>query len=104
MRKEYKIIYLPIAYSDLNKIFDYICFELKAIVAAKNLLDKIDQEFLELSLFPFKGSIYKGISEFKFEYRLLIIENYLVFYVINDDYIEIHRIIYSKRNLEDISL
>lgn len=31
-------------------------------------------------------------------YRYLIVQNYLVFYIVNDDTVQIHRILYNRRN------
>jgi len=36
------------------------------------------------------------------EYRVLTVKNYLVFYVVLEETIEIHRIIYRKRNLSQL--
>lgn len=35
-------------------------------------------------------------------YRVLVIETYLVFYVVRGKTVEIHRVVHGSRNLEDI--
>lgn len=35
-------------------------------------------------------------------YRRMVVDNYLVFYIVLEDTIEIHRIIYSKMNINNI--
>ena len=42
MATNYKIEYLPSFYNDLEKIVEYIAYELKNIYAANNLIDKIE--------------------------------------------------------------
>jgi len=42
------------------------------------------------------------LKPIKTEYRVLTVKNYLVFYVVLEETIEIHRIIYRKRNLSQL--
>ena len=45
---------------------------------------------------------YRPIKPIQTEYRVLTVKNYLVFYVILGEIIEIHRIVYKKRNLSQL--
>lgn len=96
MEKKFEIYYLPIAESDLEETFDYI--RLDSPKSALNMINKIDNSILNLMDFPEIGIIPKDKKLKKHGYRVLIIENYLVFYVIKNNYIEIRRILHSKRN------
>ncbi|MGB7606723.1 MAG: type II toxin-antitoxin system RelE/ParE family toxin [Lutisporaceae bacterium] len=95
MEKRYNIEYLPIAAQDLTEIIDYI--KLDDPQAALNLLNNIDESVSKLKLFPQMGTVPKDIRLQSLGYRMLIIENYLVFYIVKDDIVEIHRIISGKR-------
>lgn len=95
MERRYNIEYLPIAAQDLTEIIDYI--KLDDPKAAMKLLDNIDDSVSKLELFPHMGTAPKDIRLQSLGYRILIIENYLVFYVVMDDVVEIHRIISGKR-------
>jgi addiction module RelE/StbE family toxin len=95
MEKRYNIEYLPIAAQDLTEIIDYI--KIDDSQAALKVLDMIDESISRLELFPQMGIVPKDIRLHSLGYRMLIIQNYLVFYIVLDDVIEIHRIISGKR-------
>ncbi|OKP92721.1 type II toxin-antitoxin system RelE/ParE family toxin [Paenibacillus sp. P32E] len=101
MDRKYKLRYLTLAQSDLQDIVDYICNELSAPDAANDLVDKFDEAISRLELFPFSGPICYKLNGLKDEYRSLVVENYMVFYVVFDDIVEIRRILYGKRKYED---
>lgn len=101
MDRKYKLRYLTLAQSDLQDIVDYICNELSAPDAANDLVDKFDEAISRLELFPFSGPNCYNLNGLKDEYRSLVVENYMVFYVVFDDIVEIRRILYGKRKYED---
>ena len=96
MEKKYSIEYLPVAVRDLQGIFDYISGELSSPKAAGNLLCKIDASVSRLSAFPFSCEKTKDAVLNKKGYRTLIVENYIVFYVVLGQTAEIRRILYNK--------
>lgn len=93
---KYKIEYLPIAYDDLEDIFTYVAADNSS--AAVKLLADIDKAILNLEDFPDMGVKPKNRHLVMKSYQLLIVDDYLVFYVVVDDVIEIRRIISGKRN------
>ena len=97
----YKINYLPIARIDLIEIVDYISYNLKAPRAAINLIDEFNRAILRMKEFPYSCKIYNSKSKMlENEYRVLKVKNYMVFYVIKGNEVEIHRIIYSKMDVD----
>ncbi|TFG20950.1 MAG: type II toxin-antitoxin system RelE/ParE family toxin [Promethearchaeota archaeon] len=98
MNKEFIIEYLPIAQQDLEEIFIYI--KKDNIDAAANLIDEIDQKISQLTQFPYLGTIPKDDRLEKLGYRLLIIKQYLVFYVVKESVIEIRRILHGRRQYD----
>ncbi|WP_340021354.1 type II toxin-antitoxin system RelE/ParE family toxin [Paenibacillus sp. FSL K6-1096] len=76
--------------------------ELAAPDAAYQLLDKLDQAISRLKSFPFFGPVTRNMNGLKDEYRSLIVENYIVFYLVLDDIIEIRRVLHGKRKVEDL--
>jgi addiction module RelE/StbE family toxin len=98
MEKKYKIEYLPSSAKDLTEIVDYI--KIDSPQSALNFLDKIDESISRLEQFPFIGVIPNDIRLQSLGYRILLIDNYLVFYVVFDDIVEIRRIISGKRKYE----
>jgi len=95
MPDKYRIIYLPVAERDLSEIFEYI--RVDSTSAASAFLDKIDANILQLEDFPELGKIPYDKRLQKLGYRVLIIENYLVFYVVKRKNIEIRRILHGRR-------
>ena len=95
----YKIDYLPLALDDLKEIIRYITLELEAPRAAEQLIIKIDKEVQKLTDNPFRCHLYFPSESLSHEYRILNINNYSIFYTVEKEKVEIHRVIYSKRNI-----
>jgi plasmid stabilization system protein ParE len=99
---EYSIRYLPVAEKDLFEIVAYINETLEAPQAASNFIDEVEKKIADLKINPYSHRLYRPSKPIDTEYRLLRVKNYLVFYVVVDDVIEIHRVIYGKRDLSKI--
>lgn len=95
MNKKYRIEYLPIAQKDLEEILDYIQTDNPGV--ALKLLDQIDKAVSQLADFPLMGIVPKDFRLQYLNYRMLVVESYLVFYVVKDDTVEIQRILHGKR-------
>ncbi|HOR85469.1 MAG TPA: type II toxin-antitoxin system RelE/ParE family toxin [Bacillota bacterium] len=98
MERNYKIEYLPSSAKDLTEIVDYI--KIDNPQSAMNFVEKVDESISSLERFPFLGVVPKDIRLQNLGYRMLIIENYLVFYVVLDDIVEIRRITSGKRKYD----
>ncbi|MFZ5596168.1 MAG: type II toxin-antitoxin system RelE/ParE family toxin [Bacillota bacterium] len=97
----YEIIYLPAARQDITDIILYISDRLKAPKAAMALLDALDHSISLLSDFPYAHKLYRPVRSLQNDYRMLPVENYAVFYVVQEQkkIVEIHRVIYAKMDL-----
>ncbi|MDD3364663.1 MAG: type II toxin-antitoxin system RelE/ParE family toxin [Syntrophomonas sp.] len=93
---KYSVEYLPLAYDDLDDIFSYIVADDPE--AAATLLDEIDAAILHLEEFLDMGVTPKNRRLANKGYKMLIVNAYLVFYVVIGDIAEIRRIVSSKRN------
>lgn len=85
---------------DLNEALDYIEFNLLNPTAADNLLDHTEEKINELSFLPKK---YKTVDDpvlSAWGIRLIIINNYLAFYIIDEETKTVHivRFLHGKRN------
>ncbi len=100
MANKYILRYLPVAVDDLISIFDWIANNSPATAAA--FIEKLDQRIGSLKTHPFLGHIPRDDKLKGSGYRVLVIESYLVFYVVRAKTVEIHRIIHGSRNLDDI--
>jgi toxin ParE1/3/4 len=95
-RTKYEVRLLRVAEEDLTDIIVYIAAD-RPTVAAK-LANRFNQKLSVLSDNPRIGSIPKEDSLAQLGYRYLVIENYLIFYVIEDQTIYVHRIIHGARD------
>lgn len=102
VEKIYSIVYLPLALSDLQQVVDYIAYELKAPQAAENFITNLDAAISRIEYFPMSAPSYKPDKRLKHDFRILVVENYLVFYTVLEDTVEIHRVIYAKRKIDDL--
>ena len=93
---KYRLEYLPIAVADLDDIFIFVADN--SPQAAMELIDRIDASIAGLESFAEMGLIAKPPRLARKGYRVLIVDDYLVFYVLQDDIVEIRRIVSGKRN------
>ena len=100
MASKYTLRYLPVAVDDLVSIFDWIANDSPRNAAA--FVEKLDQRIGNLRTHPLVGHIPQDETLEKSGYRVLVIESYLVFYLIRGRTVEIHRVIHGSRNLDDI--
>ena len=100
MANKYVLRYLPVAVDDLVSIFDWIARDSPANAAA--FIDKLDQRIGSLKTHPFLGRIPRDEQLRNSGYRVLVIESYLVFYIVHGRAVEIHRVVHGSRNLDDI--
>ena len=100
MPDKYGIRYLPIAVDDLLSIYNWIAADSPA--RAASFTDKLDKRIGSLAAHPFLGHVPKDKKLQAFGYRALVIESYLVFYVVRGSIVEIHRVIHGSRHLDDI--
>ena len=96
MKKKYEIQYLEIAKNDLDQIFEYILKDNPS--SALEILNEIDDTVSKLVNFPELGKQPRDDKLKAFGYRILIINNYLVFYIITEKSVEIHRVLHSSRD------
>lgn len=96
----YILEYLPVAKQDMTDIAMYISRELSNPVAAEKLAGEMIEAADRLIDFPYKNMLYVPIKPLKKEYRRLIIQNYFMFYYVDEEkkLITVARLIYACRN------
>ena len=85
---------------DLNEAADYIEFTLHNPQAADELLDRTEEEINRLATMPEKYRIVDDPVLAAWGIRLLVINHYLAFYVVDHEAEVVHivRFLYGKRN------
>lgn len=94
--------YLPVARQDMIDIVRYIGRDLNNPAAADRLAVKLIEAGGSTTAFPYANPSYTPIRPLKHEYRKLLVENYLMFYWVDEEkkLITVARVIYAKRNYE----
>jgi toxin ParE1/3/4 len=100
MANRYALRYLPVAVDDLVSIFGWIAGDSPSNAAA--FIEKLNHHIGSLKIHPFLGRIPRDDQLKNSGYRVLVVESYLVFYVVHGRTIEIHRVIHGSRNLDNI--
>lgn len=100
----YKLVYLPIAKSDIDNIIHYVAINLQNKSAAKKLAESFIDGANSILDFPYGYSIYRPIGILKNEYRSIRIKNFLMFYAIDEKekLVTVVRVLYQKRNINNI--
>jgi addiction module RelE/StbE family toxin len=100
----YSLKFTPKAEEDLDEIYNYISSKLLAKAAADNLMDNIEHTIMRLKEFPFSCSHVLDEPLGNRGYRKLIIENYIVLYLVNEfeKQVVIMRILYGASNYLNI--
>ena len=92
----YKIVYTQRARIDIKDTYDYIFFNLANPIAARKFKDKIPKTISYLKIFPFMGKKFQNTN-----LRFIYFKNYLIFYRVNNQKVQIQRILYKKQNFKN---
>lgn len=92
----YKIKIFPTAKQDLEEVIGYL--NTLSPDAASKYYDLLVEEIASLSKMPERCPKPKDLALAVKGYRYLIVKNYLVFYAIICDTVQIRRILYARRD------
>lgn len=95
---KYKVKIFKSAKTDLKDIINYL--NTLSPQAALRYYDLIVEKIGSLSEMPERCPFVRDIALKAKGYRYLIVETYLVFFVVKVDTVQIHRILYGRRNYE----
>ena len=95
----YQIKFTSLAEKDLNSSYDYIYEVLKNPHAAENLVLETEHTLSKISDMPYSCSMVSDPYLKKLGIRFLPIQNYVAFFIIEEDFKEIIvlRFLYGKR-------
>lgn len=97
-----EIRFSPEAITDLQQTKAYITEELCNEQAAINTIANITKRIRMLADFPESGAPLSSIVDLETEYRFLVCANYTVFYRIENQTVNIIRVLYGRRNFMQI--
>ena len=97
---KYQLKIFPMARLDMEQIFDYIAVELCNPTAAIGQINDFEKAFENVCTFhescPYINNEYVKDKSL----RKLIVHNYIAFYRIKDNEIQVVRVLYGMRNYE----
>ena len=91
-----RVALLPIARDDIEEIYLYVAADNPG--AAVALTDKILARIDSLESLPLIGKIVPDAELAKRDYRMLVVDDYLVFYRVVDDIVVVYRVLHGARD------
>ena len=98
--KKYKLCYLPLFEKDLMRTVSYITNVLKNPDAAEKLANDVETAILERLNYPLAFEPYSSAKKRKYPYYRIYVRNYVVYYVVIGDVMEVRRFLYGARDVE----
>ena len=98
--EQYNVKIFPVAQNDLKTIVDYL--NTLSSDAAIRYYDLIIKKVETLRTMPERCPLAKDTQLRLRGYRMLFVNNYIVFYVISGKTVEIRRILYARRQYEEL--
>jgi addiction module RelE/StbE family toxin len=94
--QKYRIVIYPTAQNDFLEVQDY--FENKLKASPNNLFLKFYESLDLLESNPLIHPLMTDTYLHQLGFRMYPIDNFLVFYAIDNDEVQIHRFLYGKRD------
>lgn len=98
--KSYKVRYLPFFEQDLIDTANYIANVLKNEDAAIRLIDDVETAILKRLNTPAAFEPYCSAKKRDYPYYRIYVKNYVIYYVVIDDVMEVRRLIYNARDTD----
>lgn len=100
----YKVKITSSAIEDIQKIYDYIAYQLESAINAEAQISRIKNEIEKLDIMPNSFRLYPKEPWFSRGLRYFHVDNYLIFYCVDEkaETVTVLRVIYGKRNLDKI--
>lgn len=98
----YTVLITDRADRDIRAIYEYIAYHLGSPENAENTLDKLENSIMKLERLPYRYRAYEREPWKSRGFRVMPVENYLVFYVPDDEKetVSIVRVMYGGRDIE----
>ena len=99
---KYTIKYTATFINQFNNISKYFIYKLKNKIAADKFYNEVIKEIEKRSINPEGFEKYISSRNRKNNYYRIYVKNYIIFYVVKDNTMEIRRILYSRRNFDNL--
>jgi len=100
--KKYTLSYLPLFEEDLAETKKYVAEILKNPAAALRLIEETERQIHKRLENPVTYEPYHSLKDRARPYYRIYVGNFIVFYVVIDNVMEVRRFIYNKRDLSKL--
>lgn len=101
-KNKYTIKYTATFINQFNSTLKYFIYKLQNKIAAENFYNEVITEIEKRSENPESFEKYKSSRKRKNTYYRIYVKNYTIFYVVKNNTMEIRRILYSRRNFDNL--
>ncbi|MBE5749656.1 MAG: type II toxin-antitoxin system RelE/ParE family toxin [Clostridiales bacterium] len=98
--KKYKLKIFPLARQDMEQIFEYIAVDLCNITAAIGQINDFEKAFENICNFPESCPYINNEYVKDKTLRKLIVNNYIAFYRVREEEIQLIRVLYGMSNYQ----
>ena len=100
--KHYELRVLPLFEEKLKETAGYIAFRLRNPIAANSFIDAVEAAIYERLKAPEAFEPYRSVKNREHVYYAIPVKNYLVFYVVIGNTMEVRTLVYGRRDLPKI--
>ena len=100
MASKYQLNIFPMAQADMEQIFQYIALELCNPTAALGQINDFERALDNVCAFPESCPYIRNEYVKDKTLRKLVVNNYIVFYRVKNEEIQVVRVLYGMRNYE----
>lgn len=100
----FQLRYLPLFWDDLNEAVSYLADTLHNPAAAERLLDQVEAGILNHLESPTNCTVYRGDDDRPSPYYWFSVGNYMVFYVVEGEVMEVRRFLFGARDITRMPL
>lgn len=101
-KNKYTIKYTATFIKQFNNISKYFIYKLQNKIAAENFYNEVITEIEKRIENPESFEKYKSSRKRKNTYYRIYVKNYTIFYVVKNNTMEVRRILYSRKNFDNL--
>ncbi len=102
MDKAFVLRYLSLFEQDMMSVRNHIAFNLNNPSAALRLVEDTEKAIQKRLKNPLAFAPYPSVRDRAHPYYPIHIRNYIVFYVVIGNVMEVRRFVYSRRNMNEV--
>ena len=102
MNNKYTIKYTDTFIKQFNNILKYFIYKLQNKIAAENFYNEVIKEIEKRSEYPESFEKYNSSRKRKNTYYRIYVKNYIIFYTIKDNTMQVRLILSSRRNFDKL--